>query len=216
MTLAIFDLDNSLLNGDSDYAWGEFLVEQGLVDRDYHSQMNAKHLADYNAGQLDFRAFIEFQLQPLSIHSREVMERARSRFMNDVIKPMICDDAVDLVRKHRKQGHTLMIITATNRFITAPIAAEFGIELLIATEVEETDGRFSGRFVGVPSYAEGKVSRLKSWLKTSNESLSGSWFYSDSHNDLPLLRLVDNPVALKPDPILRSEAQRLGWRIIDW
>ena len=216
MTLAIFDLDHTLLSGDSDYAWGEFLVEQGIVDGDYHSRWNAKYLADYNAGKLDFNEFIAFQLEPLKKHPKHLMECMRAAFVNKIIRPMITDKARDLVDIHRKQGHTLMIITSTNRFITRPIADEFGIELLIATEVEEIDGCFTGRTFDTPSFGEGKVTRLRAWLHKENESLADSWFYSDSHNDLPLLRLVENPVALNPDPILKKEAQIQKWTIIEW
>ena len=176
MTLALFDLDHTLLSGDSDYAWGEFLVENGIVDRAYHSRRNAEHFADYEAGKLDIHEFIEFQLAPLKNNPRQLMEQIRVRFLRDVIHPMITRNARDLVREHREQGHIPMIITSTNRFITSPIAAEFGIELLIATEVEEMDGRFTGRTVGVPSFREGKVQRLNSWLAQAGEDLSGSWF----------------------------------------
>ncbi|MDJ0958578.1 MAG: HAD family hydrolase [Arenicellales bacterium] len=216
MTLAIFDLDHTLLNGDSDYAWGEFLVEKGIVDRNSHSRRNAKYLADYNAGKLDFNEFITFQLEPLKNNPRQLIERMRATFVKEIIRPMITDKARDLVDWHRRQGHTLMIITSTNRFITRPIADEFGIELLIATEVEEVDGCFTGRTFDTPSFGEGKVSRLKAWVHKENESLTGSWFYSDSHNDLPLLRLVENPVALNPDPILKNEARLQNWRIVEW
>lgn len=216
MTLAIFDLDHTLLSGDSDYAWGEFLAKQGIVDRDYHSRWNAKYLADYNAGKLDFNEFIMFQLEPLKNNPRQLMEHTRTIFVREIILPMITEKARDLVDRHRRQGHTLMIITSTNRFITTPIADEFGIELLIATEVEEIDGCFTGRSFDTPSFGEGKVSRLKAWLGEETESLVGSWFYSDSHNDLPLLRLVENPVAVNPDSILKNEAQLQNWTIIEW
>ena len=216
MNLAIFDLDNTLLSGDSDYAWSEFLVEKGIVDKDYHSHTNAAHLADYNAGQLDIDKFLAFQLEPLKNNPRELLEEIRRHFLDEIIKPMISDKARTLVRRHREQGHTLMIITATNRFITAPIADEFGIELLIATEVEEIDGRFTGSTFDTPSFGEGKVRRLNDWLVERDENLCSSWFYSDSHNDLPLLRLVDHPVALNPDETLREEAQLRKWKIIDW
>lgn len=216
MTLAIFDLDDCLLNGDSDYSWGEFLVKRGVVDEEYHSKTNARHFADYNAGNLNFDEFIEFQLAPLKQNPRELMERLRTAFIDEIIEPMISDDARSLVAHHRQLGHKLMIITSTNRFITRPIADRFEIDLLIATEVEEIDGRFTGRSIGTPSFREGKVLRLREWLNESTEDLTDSWFYSDSHNDLPLLRLVDNPVALKPDVKLRQEAIRNQWRIIDW
>lgn len=216
MTLAIFDLDNSLLSGDSDHSWGEFLVDKGIVDEEHHSRTNAAHFADYNAGKLNFEEFIAFQLAPLKENPRDLMENIREEFLREIIQPMISDNARALVSQHQNQGHTLMIITATNRFITRPIADKFGIDLLIATDVEEIDGRFTGRTIGIPCFAEGKVHRLNDWLVGKTENLLDSWFYSDSHNDLPLLRLVDNPVALNPDRRLRQEAERKRWRIIDW
>lgn len=216
MTLAIFDLDNSLLSGDSDHSWGEFLVDKGIVDEKHHSRTNAAHFADYNAGKLNFEEFIAFQLAPLKENPRDLMENIREEFLREIIQPMISDNARALVSQHQNQGHTLMIITATNRFITRPIADKFGIDLLIATDVEEIDGRFTGRTIGIPCFAEGKVHRLNDWLVGKTENLLDSWFYSDSHNDLPLLRLVDNPVALNPDHRLRQEAERKRWRIIDW
>ena len=216
MTLAIFDLDNTLLRGDSDYAWGEFLVEQGLVDRQYHARINKQHFEDYKAGRLNVDEFIAFQLEPLKNTPRKLLEETRVLFLHKVIRPMITDQARTLVDNHRQRGHTLMIITATNRFITQPIAEEFGIELLIATEVEEIDGQFTGNSFDTPSFSEGKVSRLNRWLAGSHETLKNSWFYSDSHNDLPLLYLVDNPVALNPDPVLKREAKRRQWTIIEW
>jgi HAD superfamily hydrolase (TIGR01490 family) len=216
MNLAIFDLDNTLLRGDSDYAWGEFLVEQGIVDKNYHSRTNAVHLADYNAGKLDIDKFLSFQLKPLKNNPRHILEEIRSRFLEVIIKPMISDKARALVRRHREQGHTLMIITSTNRFITAPIADEFGIKILIATEVEEINGQFTGRTFDTPSFGEGKVRRLNNWLVERSEFLSSSWFYSDSHNDLPLLKVVDHPVAVNPDDTLREEAQLRNWKIVDW
>lgn len=216
MTLAIFDLDNTLLLGDSDYAWGQYLVSRGIVDAEHHSRTNAKHLADYNAGLLNVDDFLQFQLEPLKKNPRPLLETIRAEFLQDVISPMITDNAIDLVKSHRAMGHTVMIITATNRFITEPIAKEFEVDILIATEVEEIDGRFTGRSFDVPSFAEGKVTRLRNWMIGTSETLNGSWFYSDSHNDLPLLRLVDNPVALNPDSVLKEYAIDNRWPIIEW
>jgi HAD superfamily hydrolase (TIGR01490 family) len=216
MNLAIFDLDNTLLSGDSDYAWGEFLVEQGIVDKNYHSRTNAAHLADYNAGKLDIDKFLSFQLEPLKNNPRRILEEIRGQFLEVIIKPMINERARALVRRHREQGHTLMIITATNRFITAPIADEFGIGILIATEVEEIDGQFTGRTFDTPSFGEGKVRRLNKWLVERSVALTSSWFYSDSHNDLPLLEVVDHPVAINPDDALREEARLRKWKTVDW
>jgi len=216
MKLAIFDLDNTLLSGDSDYEWGEFLARKGIVDKETYSRTNAVHMADYRSGKLNINDFLAFQLEPLKDNPRYFMEEIRRHFCKDIIKPMISGNARALVRRHRERGHVLMIITATNRFITAPIAVEFGIEQLIATEVEEVDGEFTGRTFGTPSFGEGKIHRLHNWLAERNEKLSDSWFYSDSHNDLPLLQLVNHPVALNPDDILRKEAQLRKWKIIDW
>lgn len=216
MSLAIFDLDNTLLRGDSDHVWGEFLIEQGAVDRERFARENNRYYAAYLAGTLDIYEFLEqHQLRPLAAHDRATLERWRSEFMRTRILPLIAPAARALVEKHRNQGHTLLIITATNRFITAPIAAEFGIAHLIATELEERDGRFTGKVAGVPSYREGKVERLGEWLALHNQTLVDSWFYSDSHNDLPLLTRVDHPVAVNADPTLAAYAREHGWPSIE-
>jgi HAD superfamily hydrolase (TIGR01490 family) len=215
VSLAIFDLDQTLLRGDSDHAWGEFLVEQGAVDRARFTAENDRYYAAYLAGTLDIYEFLEqHQLRPLAEHDRRTLERWRTDFMRTRILPLITPAARTLVDQHRARGDTLMIITATNRFITAPIAAEFGITELIATDPEERDGQFTGKVSGVPSYREGKVTRLTDWLHDRHQSLDDSWFYSDSHNDLPLLSIVDHPVAVNPDDILRREAQQRGWQIL--
>ena len=216
MSLAIFDLDNTLLRGDSDHVWGEFLIEQGAVDRAHFASENNRYYAAYLAGTLDIHEFLEqHQLRPLAAHDRATLERWRSEFVRTRILPLIAPAARALVEKHRDQGHTLLIITATNRFITAPIAAEFGIAHLIATELEERDGRFTGKVSGVPSYREGKVTRLREWLGVHDQNLNGSWFYSDSHNDLPLLTQVDHPVAVNADPILAEYARQHDWASIE-
>ncbi len=215
MTLAIFDLDNTLLQGDSDHAWGEYLVEVGAVDGAQFTRDNNRYYQAYLDGTLDIFEFLErHQLKPLARHDRVTLERWRAEFLHTKILPLIVPAARALVEKHRSQGHTLMIITATNRFITAPIAAEFGISHLIATEPEESNGRFTGKVDGVPSYREGKVTRLRSWLSEHHQDLDGSWFYSDSHNDLPLLELVDHPVAVNPDTVLASQAHARGWPML--
>jgi HAD superfamily hydrolase (TIGR01490 family) len=216
LSLAIFDLDNTLLRGDSDYAWGEFLVEQGAVDRERFARENDRYYAAYLAGTLDIYEFLEkHQLRPLAEHDRETLERWRVAFMRSKIAPLITPAARALVEKHRHRGDTLLIITATNRFITAPIAAELGVPHLIATEPEEVNGRFTGKVAGVPSYREGKVTRLTEWLHARNENLQDSWFYSDSHNDLPLLNLVAHPVAVNPDETLAEYARNRGWEQLD-
>ena len=216
MSLAIFDLDNTLLRGDSDHAWGEFLVEQGAVDRERFASENNRYYAAYLAGTLDIYEFLEqHQLRPLAEHDRATLERWRTEFLRSKIAPLITPAARALVEQHRARGDTLLIITATNRFITAPIAAAFGIPHLIATEPEEVNGQFTGKVAGVPSYREGKVERLSEWLNDRHESLDGSWFYSDSHNDLPLLNLVDHPVAVNADEILAHYARSRGWTMIE-
>ena len=216
VSLAIFDLDNTLLRGDSDHAWGEFLVEQGAVDAERYAADNNRYYAEYVAGTLDIYEFLEkHQLRPLAEHDRGTLERWRSEFMRTRIAPLILPSAQALVEKHRARGDTLLIITATNRFITAPIAAAFGIPNLIATEPEERDGQFTGKVAGIPSYREGKVTRLSEWLNGSRENLADSWFYSDSHNDLPLLNQVSHPVAVNADATLAAIARNNGWDQIE-
>ncbi len=215
MSLAIFDLDNTLLRGDSDHAWGEFLVEQGAVDAGRFKSENDRYYAAYQAGTLDIYEFLEkHQLCPLAEHDRAKLEHWRRQFMLTRIAPLITAEARALVEKHRANGDTLLIITATNRFITEPIAGIFGIAHLIATEPEERDGRFTGKVAGVPSYRDGKVTRLTEWLNEHRETLDDSWFYSDSHNDLPLLNLVTHPVAVNPDETLAGYARNRGWPVL--
>jgi len=215
VSLAIFDLDNTLLRGDSDHAWGEFLVEQGIVERARFTAENDRYYAAYLAGTLDIYEFLEqHQLRPLAEHPRAALDRWRDEFMQTRIQPLISPSARALVDRHRARGDTLLIITATNRFITAPIAAEFDIPHLIATEPEERDGQFTGKVQGIPSYREGKVTRLTDWLHDRHETLEDSWFYSDSHNDLPLLNLVTHPVAVNPDETLADYARSRGWPVI--
>ena len=215
MPLAVFDLDHTLLNGDSDFAWGQFLIERGVVDRRTYEGANAAFYAAYKAGTLDIYAFLRFALQPLAAHERAQLNAWHAEFMQEKIRPMIAPAARELIEWHRRRGDTLLIITATNRFITEPIARELGIEHLLATDPAEENGRFTGDVSGTPCFQEGKVTRLREWLKATGHTLAGSSFYSDSHNDLPLLRLVSEPVAVNPDPILEAEARRLGWRILD-
>ncbi|MDX1465914.1 MAG: HAD family hydrolase [Halomonas sp.] len=204
MSLAIFDLDNTLLSIDSDHAWGEFLLEQGAVDPVAYREANDRFMADYEAGTLDMQAFLEVALQPLAEHTPEQLAAWHQQFMASKIEPHILARGEELVARHRSRGDTLMIITATNRFITGPIAERLGIDELIAVEPEMVDGRYTGRALGIPSYREGKVKRLEAWLADNDLTLDGSWFYSDSHNDLALLEEVDHPVAVDPDPSLRD------------
>nr|WP_255762685.1 HAD family hydrolase [Halomonas alkalisoli] len=212
--MAIFDLDNTLLSIDSDHAWGEFLLEQGAVDPQAYREANDRFMADYDAGTLDIHAFLAVALQPLVDNTPEQLAAWHQQFMASKIEPHILAKGEELVARHRTRGDTLLIVTATNRFITGPIAERLGIDHLIAVEPEVVDGRYTGKVSGTPSYREGKVKRLEEWLADKDLTLDGSWFYSDSHNDLPLLELVDHPVAVDPDDTLREVAEQKGWRII--
>jgi HAD superfamily hydrolase (TIGR01490 family) len=217
LQLALFDLDNTLLAGDSDFEWGRFLISLGVLDEELHQAQNAQFYQDYKDGTLDIHAFLEFQLKPLSTHPRAQLDAWHAQYMEKVIRPIMTERSRALVEKHRANGDLMVVITATNSFVTAPIAREFGIEHLIATTPEEVGGEFTGRVSGVPSFKEGKVTRLLQWLESRGESLQGfetSWFYSDSHNDLPLMKLVEHPVAANPDPILLAHAEEHGWPII--
>ncbi|MFI3123290.1 MAG: HAD family hydrolase [Methylococcales bacterium] len=215
MTLAIFDLDNTLIADDSDYLWGQFLVDQGIVDRTIYKQVNAQFYEDYQQGSLDMMAFLRFALKPLADHPIDQLHLWREQFLNEIISPIILKAAAELVEKHRSLGHTLLVITATNRFITAPIVEMYGIEHLLATTPELVNEQYTGEIVGIPCFQEGKVTMLNEWLEKNGESLTGSYFYSDSHNDLPLLKLVDNPIAVNPDDKLRQFSETEGWKIID-
>ncbi|UXZ53009.1 HAD-IB family hydrolase [Halomonas sp. 7T] len=214
MSLAIFDLDNTLLSIDSDHAWGEFLLEQGAVDPVAYREANERFMADYNAGTLDMAAFLEMALKPLAENTPEQLAAWHQQFMASKIEPHILPKAEELLARHRTKGDTLLIITATNRFITGPIAERLGVDDLIAVDPEMIDGRYTGRVSGVPSYREGKVTRLKQWLEDQDLTMDGAWFYSDSHNDLPLLEQVEHPVAVDPDDTLRQHAKTHHWRIM--
>ncbi|ANF59727.1 HAD family hydrolase [Halotalea alkalilenta] len=215
MRLAIFDLDNTLISGDSDHAWGEYLIRVGAVDEERYRRANDEYLRSYEAGTLDIDDYLSFSLQPLAQHPRKLLEAWRRDFMAEVIEPMVLPKAEALLDHHREAGDFLMIITATNRFVTAPIAERFKVDELIAIEVEERDGAYTGRVAGVPSFQRGKVTRLEAWLAEHPEiEREGCWFYSDSRNDLPLLEQVDRPVAVDPDPMLKIEAERRGWTVM--
>ena len=214
MGLAIFDLDNTLLDGDSDYLWGQFLVEQGIVDRACYERENERFYAEYRAGTLDIHEFLNFTLEPLARHDPETLQRWRRRFMAEKIHPIILPKGRRLLDWHRSQGNELLIITATNRFVTQPVADELGVANLLATEPEMKGGRYTGRVAGTPSFREGKVERLAAWLREHGHNLAESWFYSDSHNDLPLLEQVTYPVAVDPDDTLAQHAEMKGWPVI--
>jgi HAD superfamily hydrolase (TIGR01490 family) len=214
VTLAIFDLDNTLIGGDSDNLWGEYVCEQGYVDGPDFAARNDQFYADYQAGTLDIIAYLRFALAALTGRPREELDAWHQDFMESKIKPILLPAAAKLLTEHREKGHELLIITATNRFITEPIAQLLGVDNIIACEAEVVDGFFTGEPTGVPSYHAGKVTRLYDWLDGRDNTLQDAWFYSDSHNDLPLLELVDNPVAVDPDDTLRARAIELGWPVI--
>jgi HAD superfamily hydrolase (TIGR01490 family) len=217
MQLALFDLDNTLLAGDSDFEWAQFLIALGVLDRELYEARNAEFYAEYKAGTLDIHAFLDFQLKPLSRHPRATLEDWHRRFMAERIRPIMLPAARSLIERHRAEGALLAIVTATNSFITRPIAREFGIEHLIATEPEDNSGEFTGRVRGVPAFREGKVTRVEAWLAEHGlgwSSFEQTWFYTDSLNDLPLLAKVTDPVAVDPDETLKGAALEHGWTII--
>lgn len=214
MPLAIFDLDNTLIAGDSDYEWGQFLADSGLVDREAYEAANLQFYKDYKAGVLDIQAYLRFALKPLSEHPRAIVEALREQFMQERIDGMMLPAAHELIERHRQAGDTLLIITATNSFVTQPIAKRLGIPHLLASDVEEVDGEYTGNPTGTPCFQDGKVKRLHAWLAENNETLEDATFYSDSRNDCPLLEAVDKPVAVDPDDYLRDVAESRGWPVI--
>jgi HAD superfamily hydrolase (TIGR01490 family) len=218
MRLALFDLDNTLLRGDSDYEWGQFMCDQGVVDRAQYEAQNRVYYEQYVDGSLDIHEYLGFALRPLAAHSPGELARWHEQFMRERVRPMMLPAARALVRRHLEAGELCAIITATNSFVTAPIAREFGVEHLIATEPERArDGRFTGRVAGTPCFREGKLDRLDEWLGRQGLRMAdfeASACYSDSHNDLPLLERVARPVAVDPDETLAREALRRGWEQI--
>jgi HAD superfamily hydrolase (TIGR01490 family) len=219
LKLALFDLDHTLLPIDSDVSWANELARLGLVDPQWHQRRNDEFYEDYKAGVLDIDAFLAFQLGPLAEHPRQQLEAWREDFLQRVIFPQIHESALALVRRHQDEGCLCAVVTATNDFITRPIAKVFGIDQLIATEVEtNTNGEFTGRHKGLPSFREGKVTRVGQWLALQGlglEDFKASWFYSDSMNDLPLLAQVSHPVATNPDDRLRAHALAQGWSVLE-
>jgi HAD superfamily hydrolase (TIGR01490 family) len=214
LALAIFDLDNTLLGGDSDYLWGQFLVEQGIVDGPSYERENQRFYDEYKAGTLDIYEFLHFGLRPLAEHDMATLNAWHRQFMAEKIAPIMLPKARELLQRHRDQGDFLLIITATNRFVTAPIAEAFGVDEMLATDPQLRDGRYTGEVEGTPCFQQGKVTRLNQWLAQSGRNLASSWFYSDSHNDLPLLELVDHPVAVDADETLSDHAKQRGWQQI--
>lgn len=212
LSLAIFDLDNTLLADDSDYLWGCFLIKLGVVDAQLYESENQRFYDAYKAGTLDIFEFLRFSLKPLSEHDLSTLQAWHAQFMEDVIRPIMLPKAQALIDRHRDNGDTLLIITATNRFVTEPIASAYGIEHLLATDPEMVEGRYTGKVAGTPCFQEGKVERLHEWLKTNQHSLDGSYFYSDSQNDLPLLNLVTFPIAVDADESLSTHAKQHDWQ----
>ena len=217
MNLALFDLDNTLLDGDSDYEWAQFLIDEGVLERDTYEARNNFFYDQYKAGTLDIFEFLDFQLAPLALYPRSQLDAWHARFMKSRIEPIMLDRARALVDSHQKRGDLCAIVTATNSFITAPIAAAFGIAHLIATEPEARDGQFTGKPAGTPCFREGKITRLEAWLAGQGMALASfdeSAFFSDSQNDLALLLRVTRPVAVDPDPVLLQAARDRRWQIL--
>jgi HAD superfamily hydrolase (TIGR01490 family) len=217
VNLALFDLDNTLLKGDSDFEWSQFLIRIGVLDRELFEARNLAFYEHYKAGTLDINEFLDFQLKPLSRHARKTLDEWHRRFMREQALGMIPEAARELVDRHRAAGDVCVIITATNSFVTAPIAREFGVAHLIATEPEQKNGEFTGRVAGVPSFREGKITRLEEWMELQGwdwSSFAETTFYSDSLNDLPLLAKVKHPIAVNPDETLLKHANLHGWKVM--
>ena len=218
MQLALFDLDNTLLSGDSDYEWTQHLIAKGILDGASFEEKNAKFFDQYKAGTLNIFEFLDFQLHALANNPRINLDRWHAEFMDNCIRPIISPHARDLVQRHLASGDLCAIVTATNSFVTGPIAREFGVPHLIATIPAQESGQFTGKPRGTPSFREGKISRVEAWLESMGlwwGSFERTWFYSDSFNDLPLLSLVSDPVAVDPDATLRKHAERAGWTILN-
>jgi len=216
MSLAIFDLDNTLIGGDSDFLWGEFLGEEGVVDTNAYCKKNEYFYQQYDLGTLDIYAWLKFCLEPLSRYSMAELQEFHYRFMIQKIEPIMLDKAQNCINQHKERGDTVLVMTASNSFVTAPIVKKYGINQLLATEPEIKAGRYTGGVSGIPCFQSGKVDKLMPWLQKNEETLTGSTFYSDSHNDLPLLELVDNPVAVNADKILTKIAEKKGWEVLNW
>lgn len=215
MTLAIFDLDHTLINGDSDHLWGEYMVENGIVDKQAYRQRNDAFYQDYQRGTLDNDRYLAFALEPLTHYNIEELHAWRADYVEKWIRPLIAPGTAGLLEEHRGNNHQLMIISATNLFVCEPIAHMLGVTTVLATEPEIIANRYTGRFLGTPTYQQGKVTVLKEWVANNSNDLNGAYFYSDSLNDLALLELVDNPVTVNPDDDLKVIAEARAWKIID-
>lgn len=215
MTLAIFDLDHTLITGDSDYLWGEYMVENNIVNEQEFRSRNEIYYQDYQQGTLNNEQYLEFALKPLTQHSIEELYAWRADYVENWIKPIVAPGARELLDNHRNQNHELLIISATHLFVTAPIAQLLGVPTVLSTEPEIIDNRYTGRYLGTPTYQQGKVTALYEWLTNSVERMQGSYFYSDSINDLALLEKVDHPITVHPDEQLEAIAEERGWPIIN-
>ena len=216
MALAIFDLDKTLIGGDSDFLWGEFLSEIGAVDADTYQIKNQYFFDQYALGKLNINEYLEFCLEPLSLNSRTTLDEWHQRFMQAKIEQILLPKAQAIIDKHKAQGDTILVITATNSFVTGPIVKRYGIDNLLATNPEVKNGKFTGKVEGEPCFQKGKIAHLDRWLEQTGEDMAGSYFYSDSHNDLPMLELVDNPVVVHGDETLQKVAKERGWPSLDW
>jgi HAD superfamily hydrolase (TIGR01490 family) len=212
--LAIFDLDNTLIAGDSDHSWGEFLVQKNLVDANVYAEANDRFYQQYKAATLDIQEYLTFSLAPLTHYTLDELAAFHQEFMRDHIEPMMLPKAKALLQQHRDQGDYLLIITATNSFVTHPIAKYLGVDDILASDAEILDGRYTGKGTGTPCFQNGKVIRLQAWLREKNYNLDDAYFYSDSINDLPLLEQVPNPVAVDADERLSKIARERGWKIM--
>ena len=218
MQLALFDLDNTLLAGDSDYEWTQHLISKGVLERESFEKRNNDFYEDYKVGTLDIHAFLDFQMHSLAVHSRAQLEAWHEEFMATQIRPMLKPNARELVKCHQDKGDLCALVTATNSFVTGPICRELGIPHLIATIAAHENGQFTGKPRGTPAFSEGKIVRVEAWLESMGlwwGNFERSWFYSDSASDLPLLAAVTDPVAVRPDARLREHALRSGWTIVD-
>ncbi|TEU22002.1 MAG: HAD family hydrolase [Gammaproteobacteria bacterium] len=216
MALAIFDLDKTLIGGDSDFLWGEFMSEIGAVDPNSYQKKNQYFFDEYAKGRLDINEYLEFCLEPLSQNLMSTLNVWHQDFMQQKIQPIVLPKAQAVVDGHKAKGDRVLVITATNRFVTAPIVAQYGIDDLLATEPEIKDGNYTGRVEGEPCFQKGKIAHLNQWLAKTGESLEGAYFYSDSHNDLPMLELVENPVVVHGDDTLQRIAKERNWPSLDW
>jgi HAD superfamily hydrolase (TIGR01490 family) len=214
--LALFDLDNTLLEGDSDHAWGEFLISNNLVEEDAHREKNDYFYDQYKQGALDIHGYVAFTLEPVMQLDSTQRTQLLAQFMEQSVGPIILDKGRELVHAHLEVGDFCIIITATNEFISTPIAKLFDADLLIATELQTIGDKYNGKIAGTPCYQDGKVSKLNAWIdqQETRFNLSDAVFYSDSINDLPLLQEVATPVAVDPDQRLRDKAESKGWKIL--